>query len=45
MENQYLEISHWPEQGTPVKNQVDDERLVVLSEGVCDPLDNWLADE
>jgi site-specific recombinase XerD len=42
-EEQYLKIRHRPETGTPVKNQGDGERLVALSDDVCNLLDDWLA--
>lgn len=42
---QYLEVIHRPESGTPIKNKERGERLVALSEEVCELLEDWLADQ
>ena len=42
-EEQYIEIVHRPETGTPIKNGEDGERHVALSDSVCDMLDSWIA--
>ena len=39
-----LEVRHRPETGTPIKNQHDGERMVALSQSLCDLLDDWIAD-
>lgn len=39
---QSLEVLHRPETGTTLKNQGEGERLVALSEEVCELLDDWL---
>jgi site-specific recombinase XerD len=44
-EDQYLEVRHRPEEGTPVKNQENGERFVALSGRVCDLLDDWLSEQ
>lgn len=41
-EDQYLELVHRPETGTPLKNGKNSERLVALSDDVCDVIDDWL---
>ncbi|WP_423995905.1 tyrosine-type recombinase/integrase [Halorubrum trapanicum] len=40
--NQYLEINHRPETGTPIKNQVRGERYIALSDDMCTLLDDWV---
>jgi site-specific recombinase XerD len=40
---QYLELVHRPDEGTSLKNGVNSERYVGLSERVCGILDDWLA--
>jgi len=42
-DEQYLEVRHRPERGTPIKNKEEGERLVALSEQVCELLDDWIA--
>lgn len=42
-DDQYLEVRHRPETGTPIKNKGDGERLVALSEQLCTLIDDWLA--
>ena len=44
-EDQYLEIRHRPEKGTPVKNQENGERYVALSGRVCELLDDWISEQ
>ncbi|WP_435186856.1 tyrosine-type recombinase/integrase [Halobellus sp. EA9] len=44
-DEQYLEVRHRPDQGTPIKNKGDGERLVALSDQICDLLDDWIADK
>ena len=44
-DEQYIEVRHRPEAGTPIKNKDDGERLVALSEQMCALLDDWLADQ
>lgn len=41
-DEQFLEVHHRPETGTPIKNKGDGERLVAISESLCDLLDDWL---
>ena len=41
---QYVEIRHRPETGTPIKNGEQGERIVALSGHVCNLLDDWLRD-
>jgi integrase len=41
--DQYVEVRHRPDQGTPIKNKKDGERLVALSDEMCDLLDDWVA--
>lgn len=41
-EEQYVEVRHLPETGTPIKNQEDGERMVSLSSDLCDLLDDWI---
>lgn len=43
-EEQYLEVCHWPETETPLKNQHDGERLVAIDEVTCELIDAWIAD-
>lgn len=40
---QYLEVRHRPDTGTPIKNKSNGERLVALSNQMCELLDDWLA--
>jgi len=40
--NQSLEVVHRPESNTTLKNQTRGERLVALSDEVCELLDDWL---
>jgi integrase len=44
-DNQYIEVTHRPEQGTSVKNADDGERLIALSEEVCQILIDWITDQ
>lgn len=42
-DEQYMEIHHRPETGTPIKNKEDGERLIALSSQLCELLDDWIA--
>ncbi|QSW98161.1 tyrosine-type recombinase/integrase [Haloterrigena alkaliphila] len=42
---QYVEVRHRPEAGTPIKNQGDGERLVALSNDLCKLLDDWIDNQ
>lgn len=42
-EDQHLELVHRPEKGTPLKNGVQSERFVALSDSVCGVLNDWLS--
>ncbi|WP_115864986.1 tyrosine-type recombinase/integrase [Halorussus litoreus] len=44
-DEQYIEVRHRAEQGTPIKNKEDGERLVALSNRLCRLLDDWLVDQ
>jgi integrase len=44
-EEQYLEVLHRPETDTPIKNKGDGERLVALSNDICELLDDWITDQ
>ncbi len=44
-EDQYLEIRHRPESGTPIKNKDDGERLVALSDQLCSLLNDWIDNQ
>ncbi|MDG5761313.1 tyrosine-type recombinase/integrase [Natronococcus sp. A-GB1] len=39
---QLLAVHHRPETGTPIKNKSQGERLVAVSEEVCQVLDDWI---
>lgn len=41
---QSLEVKHRPETETSIKNQKNGERLVALSDEVCDVLSDWITD-
>lgn len=41
-DEQYLELVHRPDEGTPLKNATQSERYISLSERVCNVLDDWL---
>lgn len=43
-EDQFLEVVHRPDTGTPIKNGGSGERLIALSGKVCLLLDDWLRD-
>lgn len=43
-DEQYIEVIHRPETGTPIKNQGGGHRLVALSDKMCTLLDDWIAD-
>lgn len=40
---QYLEVVHRPDSDTPLKNQERGERMVALSDSVCEVIDDWIA--
>jgi len=42
-DEKYLNLVHRPEEGTSLKNGKKSERLVALSDSVCDTLDDWLS--
>ena len=44
-DEQYLEVRHRPDTGTPIKNKGDGERLVALSDQICEVLDDWIANQ
>lgn len=44
-EEQYLEVRHRPDTGTPIKNKGDGERLVALSDQLCTLLDDWIENQ
>jgi len=44
-EEKCIEVHHRPETGTPIKNKGDGERLVALSERLCNLLDDWISDK
>lgn len=43
-DEQYLDVCHRPETGTPLKNQHKGERLVALNDETCDLIDAWISD-
>jgi len=43
-DEQYIEVVHRPETGTPIKNAEAGERHVALSVSICELLDSWIAD-
>lgn len=44
-EDQYIKVRHRPETGTPIKNKSDGERLVALSDDICELIDEWLTNK
>jgi site-specific recombinase XerD len=44
-DEQYLEVHHRPGTDTPIKNKKDGERLIALSEQLCDLFDDWIANK
>lgn len=44
-DEQYIEVIHRGETGTPLKNQEDGERYIALQDGMCQLLDDWIADK
>jgi len=44
-EEQFLEVRHRPDTGTPIKNKGGGERLVALSDQVCSLIDDWLDNQ
>lgn len=41
--DQCLEVRHRPEEGTPIKNKLNGERFVALSDPICNLLDDWIS--
>jgi len=41
-DDQYLEVKHRPETGTPLKNDEGGERLISLSGDLCTIIDDWI---
>mgnify|MGYP000111215627 CR=1 FL=1 len=41
-DEQYVKVRHRPDMETPIKNKGDGERLVALSDDICELLDDWL---
>jgi integrase len=41
-DDQCVKVRHRPDTGTPIKNKGDGERMVALSEQLCEILDDWL---
>lgn len=44
-DEQYLEVVHRPDSGTPLKNGDGGERLVAVSDGVADLLTDWIDEQ
>jgi len=44
-DDQCVKVRHRPESGTPIKNQGKGERMVALSDQLCDVLNDWLEKE
>ena len=44
-DEQYVKVRHRPDTGTPIKNKGDGERLVALSDDICELLDDWLTNK
>jgi len=42
---QYVEVHHRPESGTPIKNKSRGERLIALSGPMCSLLDDWIENQ
>ncbi|MFB6360722.1 MAG: tyrosine-type recombinase/integrase [Halobacteriales archaeon] len=40
---QYIDLQHRPDRGTPLKNKGRGERLIALSDDMCELLDDWIA--
>ena len=40
-DEKYLEVHHRPRTGAPIENNGDGERIVALSERLCNLLDDW----
>lgn len=43
-DDQYLEVHHRPETGTPIKNKLRGERFIALSDETTEILDAWISD-
>jgi len=43
--DQYLDLVHRPDSETPLKNGAGGERLVSLSDAVCEVLNDWIDDQ
>jgi integrase len=44
-QGQSLKIRHRPDEGTPIKNQGEGERMVALTEEICSLIDDWLENQ
>ena len=44
-EEQFLQVRHRPDTGTPIKNKGDGERLVALSDQVSSLIEDWLDNQ
>ena len=44
-DEQYIQVRQRPDTGTPIKNKGDGERLVALSDDICELLDDWLENK
>lgn len=44
-DEQYMDVRHRAETGTPIKNKGNGERLVALSDEICDLLNDWLENK
>ena len=44
-DEQYVKVRHRPDTGTPIKNKGDGERLVALTDDICELLDDWLENK
>nr|WP_241432530.1 hypothetical protein [Natrinema gari] len=42
---QYLEVVHRAETGTPIKNAEEAHRLIALLTDICELLDDWISDQ
>jgi len=40
-----MKVRHWSDTATPIKNKGDGERLVALSDDICELLDDWLENK
>lgn len=44
-DEQYVKVRHRPDTDTPIKNKGDGERLVALSDDICELLDDWITNK